>query len=619
MLKAFKNIPKLSQTTQPSLLPRCYSNPLISQSKFTFSSSQTKSSSQSRILANLFSASALVFFSLVNNKDKINAEDQTNKPKERFPSSSQRSGPKRFSANVLIIGDSQSGKSTFIKKLYELAGKEAPETLKIGSGGEATTSNTHVYNIPLKLSEIGLFDQYKRELDWSKAFGSYESFDELSDERNLELRKGNVIAEVDLNLIDTPGLKGTDKNDEDNMFELIQTLTDIGSVNCVLLLNKGTNYGPNFEETLMYYHDMLGRTIPVHMLHTKYTSDDILRDIQANVNTYKNSARIREFKKLFPNISGEHWLIDSIPKHNRPFREFLTQHTINTWLASIASEREISTKNLTFTKTAKMKRIDRMVQARNQALSEGHGEGLSDKNVKLRKILQKITSLSRTVDEQKNEIDSLQKELDEKNSKVPEFMKTKNVSHTWTLWPTRQEHEIEIHTGDPIMEVEKVIFNEPASYWVPSSESKYGEEAMSKEYRIRIESKIWRGCYASISLYTYKKYKFAEQIPFIKDKLNTMNLGYWKNQKELNEYKVDHNEFKKTISELENEIRIYNDTNPKIVEEKIPFGLYREVEKLYKSDSWDSSSGNELHELARELTKAYQRYYFTGKPQEDNA
>jgi len=608
MLRAFKNLTKLSQPHHPL---RSISS-IYQQSKSPFSSlfhvsKPTQTTSSSSFLTSVLSASFLVVFSL-SNSDKINAEDQAQKPSKTLPQ--RPSGPLKFSANVLIIGDSQSGKSTFIKKLYELAEKEAPSSLKIGSGGEATTSNTHVYSIPLKLRELSLFNQYGRELDWSKAFSNYEEFDELSDERSLELRKGKVIAEVDLNLIDTPGLKGTDKNDEGNMFELIQTLTDIGSVNCVLLLNKGTNYGPNFEETLMYYHDMLGRTIPVHMLHTKYTSDDILRDIQANVNTEKNSARIREFKKLFPTISGEHWLIDSLPKQNRPFREFLTQHTVNKWLASIASEREISTKNLTFTKTAKMKRIDRMVQARNQALSEGHGEGLADKNVKLRTILHKITSLSRTVDEQKNEMDGLQKELDEKNSKIPEFMKTKNVSHTWTLWPIYQEHEIEIHTGDPIMEVEKVIFNEPASYWVPNSESKYGEEAMSKEYRVRIESKVWRGCYASISLYTYKKYKFAEQIPFIKDKLNTLMSAYWKNQKELNDYKVEHLEFQKTISELEREISIYNDTNPKIVEDKIPFSLYKETEKIYKSQHWDSSSGNELHELARELTQAYQKYYF---------
>ena len=51
-----------------------------------------------------------------------------------------------------------------------------------------------------------------------------------------------------LNLIDKPGLKGTDKNDETNMVDLLQILAKVGSVNCVLLFNKESNYGSKFEE-----------------------------------------------------------------------------------------------------------------------------------------------------------------------------------------------------------------------------------------------------------------------------------------------------------------------------------------------------------------------------------
>jgi len=80
------------------------------------------------------------------------------------------------------------------------------------------------------------------------AFADAVLFDDLCDEKDLEIKYGDILAEVHLNIIDTPGLNGTDKNDEDNMFELLKCLREVGSVNSILFFNKGTNYGKNFKE-----------------------------------------------------------------------------------------------------------------------------------------------------------------------------------------------------------------------------------------------------------------------------------------------------------------------------------------------------------------------------------
>ena len=627
MLKAAKLASRLPTRViyKPKILPTL-SPQLYCTSKNTFSSSKSRHQfvlslfKKALILTGTtafvcFSISDHVSCALDSDDSKKTSESSTSSP--NIPTqSNDKSGLVRFSANVLILGDSQSGKSTFIQKLHSMAGLEIPESLKVGTGGEATTDRTIIYHVPIQIRELALTKGVGRsEVNWEQALTDYDTFDELADSRDAKLEERKLIAEVKLNLIDTPGLKGTDKNDETNMFDLLQTLAKVGSVNCVLLFNKGSNYGPNFEETLFYYQDMLGSTVPVHMVHTKYTTDDMLKDIASNVNTYKESPRIREFKKLFPNISGEHWIIDSLPKKGRPFRELLTITTVYNWLASLATERSIDTRNLSFNKTQKMRAIDKSTQSRNQALSEGYGLALANKDSELRKILPRIVALSRTIDEQKQELERQTAKLDEKNSKNSEFMKTKNISHTWTIWPIRQQHEVKIQAKHPIMEVEKVIFNKPYSDWVPDSESQYGEDVRSSEYYIRIASSIWSGCYGSISLYTYKKYKYAELIPYIQDKVKFLDTEYWKNLKELHVYETEHKEFKESIEELQGKIEAYNLTNPKLASQKIPFAFYEAAEKIYKSDRWNSDSATDLNALANELTEAYYQYFFASKEQ----
>ena len=515
-----------------------------------------------------------------------------------------------FSARVLLVGDSQSGKSTLIKKLHTIAGQRVPITLKIGTGGGAATHKTSIYHINFPIKELTLLNENGVDLDWRKALYNPSLFDDLADDKRLNFEKRGTIAKVDLHLIDTPGLKGTDENDEESMFNLLQTLSDIGSVDCVFLVNKGTNYGPNFRESLLYYQDMLGSNVPIHIAHTRYTSDDILSDLKSNIDPYTSSPRIKEFAKFFPHIEAEHWLMDSLPKSERPFRELLSTYTIYRWLASLENKQNVSTKNLRFQKTTKLRNIDERAQIHNHTLREHYASELKQKITGLQALSRKIRILSKDTEDQKEEIDTKTADLNQKNS--DDFIQTeeKHVKHYWDLWKPWQQYEIQMTSGYPIVKVEKEITNSVPdhAYWVPDSESKYGKDMNIKTYSVKIASKFWTGCFAYIKLFTYSRYKYAEEINTLRRKIEKLETDFKRNKSDINTLKVDYQEVEHNSKELGDKIEYYDIVDPMLLDVKIDFDLYRRVQNIYNSKIINSSKPNDFNMQADKLTEAFYKY-----------
>ena len=518
----------------------------------------------------------------------------------------------RHSITVLVVGESQQGKSTFIKKLHEMAGKELPSSLVVGRGGKSTTKDVHIYTIPIKIRDILLKQSTSKEvdlqieetLDMVKALEDPKVFKEYSSREDLKLVDDKILTEVDVKIIDTPGIKGDDKNDEDNMYKLCKTLQEVKHINCVVFMHKEGQYGTNFEESLKYYMNLFDVNIPIHIVHTKYTSDDHLKDLKANGMSY----RIREFQENFLTISAQHWLVDNEPTEDYMFREFLTRKEMYQFITSILSEEKIDTSGIKLQKTRKIKQIDNKIIMGNQERCQGFGEGISRKNEELQSVLERINKLNRISNDLENEIFEAKKDYEKKTSDRKYLLGTKSARYTWGF--TGKEETISFDSPNfPITHVEKVTLSKYCD-WVEGSETKYKDDEV-KHYSVKIKSSTMRGCFASLTFYTFLRYVYEKELPKLRREMYELEVKKEENDENLVKTKKNHQTYQNEIKNLEKKIKMYNEVNPVLEQDKIPLDLYPQIRKYYYSDVWNTDKVTDSQKDERErLVEAYHTYLF---------
>ncbi|KAJ3212997.1 hypothetical protein HDU82_000006 [Entophlyctis luteolus] len=249
--------------------------------------------------------------------------------------------------NVLLVGVSQSAKSTFVKYLHEYNGQIA-KGVKMGDGVHSCTSVCNSYRLQLKNKEffaiprsqtkdgreskVRVFprtstsDQFQLRGSATstalvlhskssnfRGFGSTAArvtgaiSTVLSDGVSLE-SKGNVISlyeknldihevefinkpPISINLIDTPGI-GDDKDqgdgvDEQNIIQILEYLqtNKISQLHAILFIVKPALLSSPLKEKICYYFRMFNRDIgSIYVIFSHYSKKERKRDLKLNVN-----------------------------------------------------------------------------------------------------------------------------------------------------------------------------------------------------------------------------------------------------------------------------------------------------------------------------------------------
>lgn len=145
--------------------------------------------------------------------------------------------------NILLLGPTQAGKSTFIESVKLYADPSyVVDTGRIGSGNESCTSNVHVEVVTTSLPIYRLYDldDDNREFDTSrikdeKAFKKF-----LAREDALELLADEEpdATKVQFRIFDTPGLDDTKGNDIQNIAKVLSALSGLNELHLVLIMDS---------------------------------------------------------------------------------------------------------------------------------------------------------------------------------------------------------------------------------------------------------------------------------------------------------------------------------------------------------------------------------------------
>ncbi|KAF9304981.1 hypothetical protein BGZ74_011814 [Mortierella antarctica] len=312
--------------------------------------------------------------------------------------------------NVILIGETQAGKSTFVEAIRKYPNpNHTIDKTKIGTGTMSFTkevTRTRVttgllsYNVIEEPGRVpvGAYPLPPKAINTDALVDEKENWEDY--EERINMRNGLTLEQVpphprilyQFDLFDTPGLNDTNGEDEVHINTIFQALKCLDKIHLVLVMVGPNPFTSGFKTALKCYMDVFPEFQGViAFVHTKVNYTDLhpqRKDFRA---------RFREKKDLLQGIMGrsncQHFVIDCDLESTKPIRTSITLNTIRRILALAPYNEPVTINKLSLHKTPKMMAMDRIIVNKYSAMIEAIVMTLSTKNVLQGSILQQVYEL----------------------------------------------------------------------------------------------------------------------------------------------------------------------------------------------------------------------------------
>ncbi|KAK6354296.1 hypothetical protein TWF730_008707 [Orbilia blumenaviensis] len=273
------------------------------------------------------------------------------------PSTTSQEGP----INVLIVGETQQGKSTLIKNIHTYA--DLPDLdIKIGSGNVSCTNTAQSYEVDVKLRSYHLED-----LSGNKIETTTENYKKLCtyDDEDAKVvldtpESGEPYQTIRFNLLDTPGLDDSDGKDMEIMAGILAKVSELSHIHAIVYVRKATtNFGESFKSFFQY----LQRSMPslargLVIVHSSYSA----MKVNSHIRQGKDWQNIRrEGFKAATNLELAHFFMDNEPDVNSPLSLVLSLNETCALLSHIKEQPVQPATAFKLLKTPRMQQIDGFV------------------------------------------------------------------------------------------------------------------------------------------------------------------------------------------------------------------------------------------------------------------
>ncbi|KAI8605503.1 hypothetical protein EDD21DRAFT_411076 [Dissophora ornata] len=331
--------------------------------------------------------------------------------------------------NILLLGETQSGKSTFVEAVRNLPTYEAVETSV--PGGNYFKSVT------------------PRRLDYGRLI---HNLDPEDFEDQLDRRKGVTIRRrkqtsraIQFNLLDTPGLNDTNNSNELHVAKIFNAILRAGKIHLVLI-GKGP-FSPGLRNAIRAYMDLFPEFNGIMaFLHTKIDYKD-LHPKQCGFREYMNE-KSKVLHEIMGRNSFPHFLIDCDLETKKPIQKCITQNTVRKILKLAEFNRPVSMNRTIMKKTPTMKETDNLVKDKYKGMSKVMEETLLFKDQQQGEILAEIYRIESEINQ-----------IETKERVAQEFLLTYDVGDLEVLAEARFDQDWEPAPGNVVSRM--VIKNPP--------------------------------------------------------------------------------------------------------------------------------------------------------------
>ncbi|KAG0372051.1 hypothetical protein BGX24_000806 [Mortierella sp. AD032] len=312
--------------------------------------------------------------------------------------------------NILLIGETQAGKSTFVEAIGQYTNpKYAIDKTKIGRRTVSFTKEVTRTRVITDLPSYNVIEEPKGVpigayppppkaintdalMDEEKSWEDYE--ERINGRRGLTLERVTPLPRTQhqFDLFDTPGLNDTNGEDEVHVNTIFRALKRLDKIHLVLVMVGPNPFTPSFQTALKCYMDVFPEFQGViAFIHTKvdYTG---LHPQRTDFHR-----KLEEKNSLLHEIMGrsncQHFVIDCDFESTKPIRTSITLNTIRRILSLAPYNEPVSINKHSLHKTPKMMAMDRIIINKYSAMIEAIVMTLSTKDTLQGSILQQVYEL----------------------------------------------------------------------------------------------------------------------------------------------------------------------------------------------------------------------------------
>ena len=359
---------------------------------------------------------------------------------------------------------------------------------------------------------------------------------------------GDGRSEV-LTLIDTPGLNESPEKDLVHMIDIINELQMCQKIRAIIFVVKfNARIDAQYRATIEYYSKLLPGLFESNVL---IVMTDFAMDEHSEIQRERRRINVEKVKQntMFEigQCSGNQikympqlFTIDSLPAYDD---ERETSQRIRTAIFDyILQLPQIEVKNQLVAKTDYIKQKDAEKYQELQGEINGYSQRLKEDDRYNEAILNDTYRKKKKIDDLEAKIGNLQKALLNKNTKEFIVVGHQSFNEEWRLL-TWWEGEVSIESPCEITHY---------TTWTNGKSEFKDIVATSHKVRGRVEGRFMRGLYASVTAYTEKRIKYADEIQELADKIREKKTDLENCEEEWKEFQNSHTEKKKEIKLLQN-------------------------------------------------------------------
>ena len=429
---------------------------------------------------------------------------------------------------VLLIGSTGNGKSTLGNFLFDPRLKNK-EYFEVGKDNLPTTQTCKTVTQTVK------YQQGKERSDDP----SENTMGPLGVNEEVEMTGS-------LTIIDTPGLnENKSGNDLEHMIDLVTILKEQKKFKaCIFVFKSSASINQQYRDTIEYYAKLLPDLFSHNCLIvlTHYATDSHTVDVQKHQG-YDHDIIIENVKKVIIESSGICFTpivfsIDCVPVGAD--EEIEHKGVRDTILSHVLSLSVVHMTKFHVAKTRNMKSKDREEICMHRGKNEGYKEMLKEKNGNAAEALDELKIKEERITTIKVNLTEQEESLKDKDSDDLVKAHVWSVSKSWKF-----------------LKKQKKTFDETSKFEVSSTQLWTNGHCGWKEYtqegkRVHgvVKGKFMRGLYASITMQAKKKDRFAEDIPKLKEAIESLKSELCNAKDAEEECRKKYGQFESEMSNL---------------------------------------------------------------------
>uniref|UniRef100_A0A1X7UJ50 AIG1-type G domain-containing protein n=1 Tax=Amphimedon queenslandica TaxID=400682 RepID=A0A1X7UJ50_AMPQE len=350
---------------------------------------------------------------------------------------------------------------------------------------------------------------------------------------------------VPFTIIDTPGLNESAERDLSHMIDIIRNLNEKEIRACILAVKFNAKIDTQYQATMEYYSKLLPSLFEknVIIVMTDYATDERSEKMRKkqgiNVDDVKLNTilALQQCSNKKMTYAPQLFMIDSLPLDEAEMET--SPATREAILSYIFQLQPITFQHKIVAKTDYIRHKDGEEEKKLQGEIDGYNERLKEVNATSKKALDETRNKRKEIQDLESEIKDLEEKLKENDTTEDVVAEHWSINKEWRAfkWLTEDFKFKSVH---------KITKYRP---WTNGKCEFKKIVSTTNEVMGSIEGNFMRGIYASVTAYTEKRIKYADEIGDLKDKMKEKKAT-------LEECTEAWKEFQKLHREKEEEIQL---------------------------------------------------------------